>query len=283
MNKLVSALFFRLRKNTSFWLLFCAMAVWGVYNAFSLSSTIDGKTCLDGRIFEFAPLMGLVAAIFISLFVGTEYSDGTIRNKIVVGHNRSLIYLSNLIVCAVGNVLIAISYLGTFFIVGIAKGGRVVCDIKILIPYIICGLLAVIAFTGIMVLIALCVKNKAGSAIICMLAALILLVTGSVVNQKLAEPKMYEHYVTVNESGVPTEVEKVPNPEYIDGTTRKVLEFINDTLPSCQALQLVDSFDDSGIIESNDSYHFDRIIASMAFSLLFAVIGIVVFGKKEFK
>lgn len=283
MNKLTSALFFRLRKNTSFWLLFCAMAVWGVYNALNLSSSIDGITYLDGRIFEFAPLMGLVAAIFISLFVGTEYSDGTIRNKIVVGHNRSSIYLSNLIVCAVGNVLIAISYLLTFFIVGITKGGSVVCDIKILIPYIICGLLNVIAFTGIMVLIALCVKSKASSAIICMLAALILLVTGSVVDQKLAEPEMYEHYVTINESGIPTEVEQVPNPNYIGGATRKVLELMNNMLPSGQALQLVNSFDDSGIIEGNHSYHFDWIIYSMAFSLLFAVIGIAVFGKKEFK
>ena len=32
--------------------------------------------------------MGLVAAILTSMFIGSEYSDGTIRNKLVVGHSR---------------------------------------------------------------------------------------------------------------------------------------------------------------------------------------------------
>ena len=54
--------------------------------------------------------MGLVAAVFISLFVGSEYSDGTIRNKLVVGHSRMRIYLANLIVCSIACVLISLAY-----------------------------------------------------------------------------------------------------------------------------------------------------------------------------
>ena len=50
--------------------------------------------------------MGLVAAILTSMFIGSEYSDGTIRNKLVVGHSRMRIYLANLIVCSVACVLI---------------------------------------------------------------------------------------------------------------------------------------------------------------------------------
>ena len=38
---------------------------------------------LDGCLFECLPMMGLLSAFFRSLFIGSEYSDGTIRNKII--------------------------------------------------------------------------------------------------------------------------------------------------------------------------------------------------------
>lgn len=51
-------------------------------------------TALDDRFFAYSFFIGILSAIFCSLFTGTEYSDGTIRNKIVVGHSRISIYLS---------------------------------------------------------------------------------------------------------------------------------------------------------------------------------------------
>ena len=39
-----------------------------------------------------------------------------------------------------------------------------------------------------------------------MILALVLLVSGSFIHQKLGEPKLYDNYVTVNEMGIPTPV-----------------------------------------------------------------------------
>ena len=58
--------------------------------------------------------------------------------------------------------------------------------------------------------------------------------------QRLCEPEMYDHYISVDSNGVPTDVDRVPNPQYVGGTERKVLELLNNFLPSSQTIQLAD-------------------------------------------
>ena len=55
---------------------------------------------LEDMLFQNCIIIGFVCAVVVGMFLGTEYSDGTIRNKIAVGHTRASIYLANLIVCA---------------------------------------------------------------------------------------------------------------------------------------------------------------------------------------
>ena len=58
------------------------------------------------------------------------------------------------------------------------------------------------------------------------------------VNQRLAEPETKDIYIMSDEAGVPTQVETVPNPSYVEGRARETLEFINDVLPSGQGVQM---------------------------------------------
>ncbi len=279
MNRLISAAFLRLRKHRPFWLLLCAMAIWGAYNAF----TLEVSGCVEGRFFEAAPLMGFAAAIFISLFVGTEYSDGTIRNKLIAGHTRSSVYFSNLVTCAAGDLLIAGSYLAAFLIVGFAKGGKINCSVRILIPYVIFGLLIAVAFTSLMVFLAMLNRSKAGAAIACLLTAMILFASCGMISQRLAEPELYEHYIAVNEIGVPTEVENAPNPLYVGGATRKAFQFVENILPAGQAMQLVNSFDDGGLVERERCDPYSGMIYAAVFSALLTGSGMAAFRKKEIK
>ena len=50
---------------------------------------------IDNGFFGCALFIGIVMAVFCSLFIGTEYSEGTIRNKIIIGQKRGTVYLSN--------------------------------------------------------------------------------------------------------------------------------------------------------------------------------------------
>lgn len=279
MNRLIAASFLRLRKHRPFWMLLCAMAIWGAYNAV----TLEAADCLEGRLLECTPLLGFAAAIFVSLFVGTEYSDGTIRNKLIAGHARSSVYFSNFVTCAVGNMLLAGSYLAAYLLVGLTKGGSITCSVRILIPYVIFGLLIAVAFTSLMVFLAMLNRSKAGSAIVCLLAALLLFASCGMIHQRLSEPELYEHYLAVNEMGIPTEVENAPNPLYVGGVTRKALTFVEDVLPAGQAMQLVDSFDDGGFIERERCDPLGGSAYAAAFSVLFTAAGMTVFRKKEIK
>ena len=60
-------------------------------------------------------VVGILISIFYSLFLGTEYNDGTIRNKLIVGHKRETIYLASFIT---GTVAVTIIY----FIWGLIGG-----------------------------------------------------------------------------------------------------------------------------------------------------------------
>ena len=64
----------------------------------SLAETIP-YTFEDG-LFVIETIMILVIAVFVSLFFGTEYSDGTLRNKLIGGYTRGQIYVSQFIVNA---------------------------------------------------------------------------------------------------------------------------------------------------------------------------------------
>lgn len=85
MNDLLKATFYRLKKDTTMWLfLFISIGIAGITifrNQQNMNMGFDVK--LDELVSSFTVLIGLFIAIFVSIFVGKEYSDGIIRNKIV--------------------------------------------------------------------------------------------------------------------------------------------------------------------------------------------------------
>lgn len=83
MIKLLKAGFFRLKKETLFWIflfLSIGLACFTLYQKYNLSY----KVTLDSFVNEYMVYIGLLIAIFVSIFVGKEYSEGIIRNKIIV-------------------------------------------------------------------------------------------------------------------------------------------------------------------------------------------------------
>lgn len=104
MYKLLKANFFKLRKSIVFWLFIFLSAGIAVISHF-FKFTHSFATYLDTAVTEYVIILGIFIAFFVSLFVGREYSDGIIRNKIVNGHTRKNIYFSNLIICIIAGIL----------------------------------------------------------------------------------------------------------------------------------------------------------------------------------
>ena len=111
MRKLLRANFARLWRSRTFWVEMAFMAL--ICVAFLIDNrNNDSNWTLDGGCFNYAFFVPILTAIVTALYIGSEYSDGTMRNKCVIGHQRKDIYLANLIVCVTASVLLCagISY-----------------------------------------------------------------------------------------------------------------------------------------------------------------------------
>lgn len=241
MSKLLSADFARLKKDKLFWIGTIFMFAMGVLSP--VMNYIDMKhsgyeISLDNIFFIYAIYIGILLSAFCSLFIGTDYSDGTIRNKVVIGHTRNSVYLSHFIVCAAAGMLMCLAYIVPGGVLGICLLGFFETDIQLVLGLILCSVIMSLAFTAVFSLVAMLNQNKAVVAVINILGVFILLFGAIYIRSKLYEPEIYDGYVYRDENGEIVEVEAAPNPGYIRGTEREVYTFFYDFLPTCQSLQL---------------------------------------------
>ena len=239
MSKLLSAGLVRLRKDNIFWIALIFMFGAGVF--FPVMRYMDMQKSgyinnIDNGFFACALFIGIVMAVFCSLFIGTEYSDGTIRNKVVIGHKRTSIYLSNLIVCAIVSVVMCAAFFIAYLCVGIPLLGFFEMEIKLVLLFALAVFVLAIAFVSIFTLISMLNHNKAITAVVCILLAFLLLFAGAQLNQMLNEPET-NMGLTMTENG--QEYEEFPNPKYLDDGERKVFQFVYDFIPGGQVVQFM--------------------------------------------
>ena len=168
MIKLLNAGFTRLRKNKAFWLLTIfsiGLALFMIYTQYSDMKKYEEVIEVEQLMLNYATIIGIVIAIFTSLFLGVEYSDGAIRNKISIGHKKANIYLSNLIVVTITSLFSYILFLGVVASIGIPLFGGVTMSMLVLLKLIGCIFVTIIAYSSIFTFIAIlsystCFFNK---------------------------------------------------------------------------------------------------------------------------
>ena len=238
MSKLLSANFLRLKHSKLFWAGMLLMFLFGllpVLSLYNMHVRYGYDTVLDSTLFSYTILIGLVTAIFTSLFVGTDYSDGTIRNKLIVGHTRIAIYLANLVTMGAAALLFCLSCLVSTLAFGLPLLGTPVAGLQTLCPLLFGSLLLALAFAAIYTMVGMVCSNKAAVAIICLVLLMLLMIFSSWIVAMLAEPEFYENYALTD--GEMEVIENVRNPRYPTGVWRDVLEFLNDFLPTGQSMQ----------------------------------------------
>lgn len=236
MNKLLSANFLRLRKSKTFWACMAVMFAVGVCFPI-LRSTGEISTDLEYLLFACSVFIGIVISVFCSLFVGTEYSDGTIRNKIIVGQKRWAIYLSIMIICSIAGIALCLAYFVPYLCIGIPTMGYFTVSMKVVLLFASAVFTLSIAYSAIFTMIAMLNQNKAIVTAVCILCAFLLFFSAGMIQQRLSEPKMIEPY-SYQVSGEMTTAEAIPNPNYIKGVQRDIYEFLNDFSPGGQGMQL---------------------------------------------
>lgn len=109
-------------------------------------------------------------------------------------------------------------------------------DIKQVLLFTLAVFVLAIAFASIFTLISMLNHNKAITAVVCILLAFLLLFAGAQFNKMLNEPET-NMGLMMTDNG--QEYQEIPNPNYLEGGERKVVQFLYDFVPGGQALQCV--------------------------------------------
>ncbi|MDE6590383.1 MAG: ABC transporter permease, partial [Oscillospiraceae bacterium] len=249
MRNLLSANFLRLWRNKTFWvsLGICvglgALAALGEFQFrvavgtdLSVPEVSQYLSLLEGQFFEYAAFIGILAAEFIALFLGTEYSDGAIRNKIAVGHSRTVIYFANLITGFAASLMCMAAYMAACLTVGAPLLGWFTKPASLLLTAIFGSMVMLAAFCAIFTCVTMNCSKKSTSVVVCLLGMFAVLIAAAVINGMLEAPEFIAGYeLSVNGDIVQTMTE--PNPMYLTGLKREVYQFIYDLLPTGQSLQ----------------------------------------------
>ncbi len=226
---------------------------------------------------EFIFMGGMYAmfaiAVFVGIFIGTEYSDGTIRNKFMVGHSGIRIYLSNLIVCISGGIIIYLSYIISLFLFGSIMLGNHHMTTKYILSYVLICCFSLTALTALYLVFSMLIHSKAGGSVAIIIAIIVLLITSVTLKSHLKEPEYIGDY-SITVSGETVEQPKEKNPYYLTGTKREIYEFLNDLLPTSQ-LAVPDDINSKNI---KNTALYSAIIV-----LFTTVSGILIFKKKDLK
>jgi len=260
MNRLLTGNLIRLRKNIIFWLsLVCALVGplytvlnnWYYKNLWDMDIQADTAFLLSGADYFFM----VALAVVISLFVGTEFSDNTIRNKLIAGHTRASVFLSNLIASIV---VVVIMYLVSVAAscVGIPLLNKLELPIDKLILQMGCAIVSVSVVATFICSVTMVIGNRVISAIVSIL---------SVIGLQLIPPVLWANVDYYTEYGL------------LNTFRAKIDVLLYDWLPTCQIYRLTSEVTD---IPKN-IYLFP--VYSVLLILVIGAIGIIIFRKKNLK
>jgi hypothetical protein len=218
--------------------------------------------------------VGAVMAIFSGFYIGSDYSDGTIRNKINVGCTRSNIYLANLVVIVITGILFTITHMVASVFVGLPFLGELIWQALAPVGWrLLTGLIVILCYAAIFTFFAMQDSNKSRSLIISFVLALVIILGGLYVYGSLQEPELTSRMV-MQEDGSFLRQEGFPNSRYIDGTARTVYTFVNACIPSAQAYN---------IDRSDGEFDPLAVVCMLGVSAAFTAGGITGFKKKDIK
>ncbi len=277
MNKLLNAGFARLRKNKLFWLLLIfsiGLALVMIYTRYSDMKVYGDVIEVEQIMLNYSTIVGIVIAVFTSIFLGVEYSDGVIRNKISTGHKRVNIYVSNLLITSVTSLFSYILFIVIAAIIGIPLFGSITMSISKLLMLLGCIFVTVIAYSGIFTFVAMMISNKAITAIVSIMLAFGMMIAALSCLNILQAPEFFESAVITNQETGSVEIIKEPNPKYPSEEKKKVCQTLLDINPAGQMFQLAGrAAPDFKVLP----------LYSLGEFIVFAGAGILLFKKKELK
>ena len=229
---------------------------------------------LIARFFGYAPFAGFFTAVFSAHLWGADYEYGTIRNKLICGHTRESLYLSNLLLTTCAGLLVTLAWLLINGTLGIALLGRasLTLSTRELLVLILTSMLMVFSFSSIFCLLASMTANRTFSLLICLAAAAAMILVGMLLYNPFSEPEYSSGWMWLADK--PAERWHPKNLQYISGPRRTLLEFLICLTPGGQSVILC---------EEGAEHLIFLPLCSCLVTLISSLTGILCFRKKDIK
>ena len=276
MTNLLKANFYKMKKNKFIWIasiLSVIVATYYIRDNYNVYHDFLSIVNINSLMFNYLPVYIIVSSILISTLLGFDYSNGSIKNKIIVGHSRLKIYISNLISTYLIILTIYLIYVLIICLSGIFLFKNLTFNFEFLLNIIIL-LLIILSYTSISVFITMTINNDIVSPVLNVLNSFILIIISFILLSVLSEPKYLhsDNGIYINDAGI--EVIDTENPMYIKGSKRTIYEIIVNILPTGEAFQKSRNRD----IDTNS---YSILCYSLCFIIITNTSGIFLFYNKE--
>ena len=240
MRNLFSVGLFRTVRSKLFYILLVLTAltmVYVYYNTYRLQLG-PGFSQLDLYFFQFINANIVSAAVFCPLFLSSEYGDGALRNKLMVGRTRPQIYLANLAVNCLYGTAACLAAVVTGLCVGVPLLGwfQNAGPGKILL-YVLLALATTWVCAALYTFLSMVVASRGVAITLCILLAFGLILLGQYLYLALSQEEVLTalFYTDTGEMAVSEQ----PNPAYLTGFARQVYQFFYELTPGGQAYQIL--------------------------------------------
>ncbi|MDE7242936.1 MAG: ABC transporter permease subunit [Oscillospiraceae bacterium] len=279
MRNVFSANLYRLRKTRAFYIALTVMAGYAVFISglcwykhwsgeamlFGMEEPLLFAFCTGGTV----PFTAFILAPLLSVYLGTEFSCGTLRSKLSVGRTRAEIYIANLLTCIFAAVLLVVLYLAVV-LTALPAVGEFHISVRQVLLLAGTGLLAFAAYASVVNMLSALLGSKTNTALVTLLLLVLTMFMTVYIADRLEMPEFVNAY---DDAGQILE-EVVPNRYYLQPKARAVCEFVLDLLPTAQCIR----------ISRLDVPYFSRMpLLSVLVTVCTSGIGLGCFQKKNLK
>ena len=219
----------------------------------------------------------LFSAVFTVLYIGTDHSDKTIRNKLIVGISRVRIYFANLLTVITG---MSVIFIGNWLLMTayvLVRGGNIEPSAGQLAMYIFICLCAGAAMSAVCTLIAMLVPSKALAAVLAIVLFIGLFYSRNLITRLTTTPI---HTVQIQDdvSGSHIVVDEYYNDNYVVSEgVYNVSQIVYNFIPESQ-IKWADSF-----MGDLQRVFGELALYSLGLTSAVTVVGVLAFRKKYLK
>ena len=240
MRNLFSVGLFRMVRSKLFYILLALTALvmaYVYYNTYRVQLGPDFSQ-LDLYFFQFINANIVSAAVFCPLFLSSEYGDGALRNKLMVGRTRPQIYLANLAVNCLYGTAACLAAVVTGLCVGVPLLGwfQNAGPGKILL-YVLLALATTWVCAALYTFLSMVVASRGVAITLCILLAFGLILLGQYLYLALSQEEVLTAFFYTDTGEMA--VSEQPNPAYLTGFARQVYQFFYELTPGGQAYQIL--------------------------------------------